>query len=372
MNDQSRQPANFRLAYLEYYVGMAKMVAYWHAHALGFRITAYAGPETGVADRVSYVLEKNDIRLVITSAASPAAYEILSFVDRHGNGVQSVALAVEDVEKAFIEAVDRGAVPLSPPETLRDEHGTVMQAELKFLDSNVLRLVDHQAYDGTFKPGFEPMSHDTLEQESNIELQRVDHLAYGVYPNEMERWSRYFHDICGGRFLQKWDDEQVGSEYSGMYMAVHQSRDKALTSVFVEPANNRRASQVEEYLQAFYGSGVQHVAFASEDIFTTVDQMRRQGVELVPYPATYYEGLRKRGLPTDLVDRLEEHKILCDRQGDSMLFQTFTKPFGDRPTLFYEVIQRVKGYEGFGQANIQALFEAVEQDQQRRMSHADG
>ena len=372
MAEMSEHIGRFRLAYLEYYVGMAKMVAYWHARALGFRITAYAGPETGVKDRVSYVLDKNDIRLVITSAASPAAYEILSFVDRHGNGVQSVALAVDDVEKAFVRALDCGAVPLSVPETVADADGSVIQADLKFLDSNVLRLIDHSRYEGTFKPGYEPVSHDILEQGSSIELQRVDHLAYGVYPNEMARWSRYFDDICGGRFLQKWDDEQVGSEYSGMYMAVHQAPNKALTSVFVEPANNRRVSQVEEYLQAFYGSGVQHVAFASEDIFTTVDEMRRQGVELVPYPATYYEGLRRRGIPEDLVDRLEAHKILCDKQGDSMLLQTFTKPFGDRPTLFYEVIQRVKGYEGFGQANIQALFEAVEQDQQRRMSHADG
>lgn len=358
-----------QLDYVELFVGMAKMVVFWHERALGFRTTAYAGPETGVVDRVSYLLEKNGIRLVITSAAHPSAYEVLSFVDRHGNGVKHLAFAVDDVDSAFAEAVRRGAVPLREPDSQSDAHGSVRSARLKFLDGNELSLIDRSGYGGTFAPGFVEVDADPslVEGEDPRGLSHIDHIAFGIYPNEMKRWTEYFRNLFGGSLVQTWDEDDVGSTFSGMRLSVWRAANRALTGVFVEPVKSRNPSQVQEYLEAFHGSGVQHIAFASDDIFAAVAAMRAAGVAFVAYPATYYANLRKAGeLPHSLIERLEEHHILCDRQGQAYLFQTFTKPFGDRPTFFYEIIQRRANYEGFGQDNVRALFEAVEQDQTRR------
>lgn len=359
-----------QLDYVELFVGMAKMVVFWHERALGFRTTAYAGPETGVADRVSYLLEKNGIRLVITSAAHPSAYDVLSFVDRHGNGVKHLAFAVEDVDSAFAEALRRGAVPLREPDSQSDDQGTVRSARLKFLDGNELSLIDRSDYRGAFAPGFEAIEDDPADPTGDEDprgLSHIDHIAFGIYPNEMTRWTEYFRNLFGGSLVQTWDEDDVGSSFSGMRLSVWRAANRALTGVFVEPVKSRNPSQVQEYLENFHGSGVQHIAFASDDIFGAVAAMRAAGVAFVAYPATYYANLRQAGdLPHSLIDRLEEHHILCDRQGQAYLFQTFTKPFGDRPTFFYEIIQRRANYEGFGQDNVRALFEAVEQDQTRR------
>ncbi|CAM2010732.1 4-hydroxyphenylpyruvate dioxygenase [Acanthopleuribacter pedis] len=356
-----------QLDHIELFVGMAKMVVFWHERALGFRTIAYAGPETGVLDRVSYVLEKNGIRLVVTSAAHPSAYDILSFVDRHGNGVKHLAFTVDQVDAAFAEAVKRGAIPLGEPITQTDKNGSIRTARLKFLDGNELTLFDRTAYDGCFAPGYEAVQRAANHEDQG--LRHIDHIAFGVYPNEMTRWTDYFTSLFGGTLLQTWDEEDVGSTVSGMRLAVWRAANRALTGVFVEPVKSRNPSQVQEYLEAFHGSGVQHVAFATDDIFATVATMRAAGVEFVAYPTTYYDNLRKAGrLPHALIDQLEEQCILCDKQGKAYLFQTFTKPFGDRPTFFYEIIQRRCNYEGFGQDNVRALFEAVEQDQARRGS----
>lgn len=358
---------NISYAYIEYYVGMAKMVAYWHVKALGFELKGYCGPETGNKRIVSYILGKGDVTLVITSAAQPTCFDILSFVDRHGNGVSRVAFAVDDVKEAWKVAMDANAIPIKSPQKLEDEHGYVEQASVKLFDRKEIVFFDNTNYNGVFKPGYEPWSIEGFEPDFENGFEFIDHIAYGLHVNETDFWCNYFQRMFGGDIVQELKPGDVITEYSGLLLRLLASPNRKIYSVFVEPENKSRPSQVQEYLEAYYGSGIQHMAFATSDIFGSVDAMRKGGVDFVQYPPAYYEMLAEEsGLSKEMVDKLQRYNVLCDHQGDSFLFQTFTKPFGDRPTFFYEIIQRTNGYQGFALGNITQLFRAVEREQSKR------
>lgn len=356
-------------AYVEFYVGMAKMVAYWHVKALGFELIAYRGPETGCPDVLSYLLRKGSINLVITSAATPSAWEVLSFVDRHGNGVKRIAYKVHDVQAAYDHAVSVGAIPIHEPQRLEDKRGHVWEATLKLFDRKEIVFYNGDDFKGELLPHFEKANLQGFEPDFENGFLNIDHIAYGLHVNEIERWcDGYFQKIFGGEIVQDIRPGDMITEYSGLLLRLLSSANHRLHNVFVEPQNRARPSQVQEYLEAYYGSGVQHMAFATDNIFESVLAMNKTGADFVQYPKAYYDMMREEGdVPADLIDKLESHNVLCAKDGDAYLFQTFTKPFGDRPTFFYEIIQRTNNFSGFALENITQLFKAVEREQERRL-----
>ena len=354
-------------AYVEFYVGMAKMVAYWHIKALGFHLTGYRGPETGCEEELSYLLEKNGIRLVITSAAKPSCFDVLSFVDRHGNGVKRIAYQVSDVEQAYHTAIARGGIPVLAPRQVTDENGSIEEAAISLLDRKEIKFFNNTGFGGLFRPHYRSCEIQGYEPDFENGFEAIDHIAYGLQKNEMDYWYSYYERIFGGRLLQQLQPGDMVTQYSGMLLKLLGSKNGKINNVFVEPDNRERPSQVQEYVNAYYGSGIQHMAFATSDIFRSIRAMAKGGIDFVQYPKAYYTALREKGdIPASLIDELESCNVLCDAQGGAYLFQTFTKPFGDRPTFFYELIQRTNGYVGFALNNITQLFQAVEREQERR------
>jgi 4-hydroxyphenylpyruvate dioxygenase len=363
---------DYSYAYIEFYVGMAKMVAYWHVKALGFELTGYRGPETGVADELSYLLEKNGIRFVITSAAKPSCFDVLSFIDRHGNGVKRICYQVSDVEKAYHAAIARGGVPILPPRQVKDENGYITEASIRLLDRKEIKFFNDDDFRGLFRPYYMPISIEGYTPDFDNGFEAIDHIAYGLHKNEMDYWYGYYQNIFGGEMLQQLLPGDLVTRYSGMLLKLLGSKNGKINNVFVEPDNRERPSQVQEYVDAYYGSGIQHMAFATSDIFTSIRAMANGGIDFVKFPKAYYTSLREQAkIPSDLIDELETCNVLCDVQEGAYLFQTFTKPFGDRPTFFYELIQRTNGYVGFALNNITELFQAVEREQERRISEGD-
>jgi 4-hydroxyphenylpyruvate dioxygenase len=345
--------------YIEYYVGMAKMVVYWHIKALGFKVVAYCGPETGYPDRCSYYIVKNDIKLVITSASQPSSYKIVSFVDLHGNGIKRLAVKVENVAEFFHKAVSNGAIPLQYPETLTDEFGSVEIASLKMFDDNEIVLINYDQYDGDFMPGYKNVEDEWDTIVADTELEKIDHVACVLRLNEIKLWEPYFNNIFYSRTVKQFDERRLTEEKKiGILLKVLQSEDKQITNVLVEP-DDKTKSQVQLFIDQNYGAGIQHIAFVSGNIFKTVDMLRENGVRLTRYPDSYYKGLAAKYPDLD-VDLLRKHGVLCDVLDDALLFQVFTSPIGDRATFFYEIVQRVNKYEGFGLDNITALFNAME------------
>ncbi|MGB0521653.1 MAG: 4-hydroxyphenylpyruvate dioxygenase [Flammeovirgaceae bacterium] len=349
--------------YIECYVGMARMVAFWHAKTLGFKVIGYCGPETGVPEKVSYFLQKNDIKLVITSAAQPSSYDIVSFVDLHGNGVKRLAIRVDDVATFYQKAVTNGAIPIREPFRKEDKHGFVEQAYVKLFDDNEIAFINADQYHGLFMPGYQNVAHEwehTAGQEDTL-LTKIDHIACALRENEMRIWESYLHNMLDATTVQEFGQGDIATNKSGLILKVLQNAQKSLNKVLVEPDNKEKKSQIQVFIDKNFGTGIQHVAFASEDIFTTVKRMREGGMIFTSFPDSYYDLLREKH-PHLNVDKIQECRLLCDVEDDALLLQTFTTPIGDRPTLFYEVVQRVNDYEGFGLGNINTLFEAVEKD----------
>ncbi|WP_217606649.1 VOC family protein [Chitinophaga sp. GbtcB8] len=345
--------------YIEYYVGMAKMVVYWHVKALGFKVVAYCGPETGYPDRCSYYIVKNDIKLVITSASQPSSYKIVSFVDLHGNGIKRIAVKVENVAGFFYKAVENGAIPLQYPETLTDELGSVEQASLKMFDDNEIVLINYDNYDGDFIPGYKNVEDEWHTAEADTELEKIDHVACVLRLNEIKLWEPYFNNIFYSRTVKQFDERRLTeAKKIGILLKVLQSEDKQITNVLVEP-DDKTQSQVQLFIDQNYGAGIQHIAFVSGNIFRTVEMLRANGVKLTKYPDSYYNKLADKYPELD-VELLRKHGVLCDVLDNALLFQVFTSPIGDRATFFYEIVQRVNKYEGFGLDNITALFNAME------------
>ncbi|MFB6453959.1 4-hydroxyphenylpyruvate dioxygenase [Chitinophaga sp. Hz27] len=345
--------------YIEYYVGMAKMVVYWHVRALGFKVVAYCGPETGTPDRCSYYIVKNNIKLVITSASQPSSYKIVSFVDLHGNGIKRMAVRVNDVSLAFHKALRNGAIPMQSPHVLSDDQGEVEMASLKLFDDNEIVLINYDNYIGDFMPGYRNVEKDWNIPTEDSQLEKIDHVACALRLNEINLWEGYFNHIFQSKTVTKFDERKVSDEKKiGMLLKVLQSEDKQMNNVLVEP-DAATKSQVQLFIDQNYGAGIQHIAFESGNIFKSVDLLKANGVKFTKTPDSYYDKLGEKYPDLD-IEALRERGVLCDVLDGALLFQVFTGPIGDRATLFYEIVQRVNNYEGFGLDNITALFEAME------------
>jgi 4-hydroxyphenylpyruvate dioxygenase len=351
--------------HLEFYVGNAKQAAYFYEHAFGFTRTAYAGPETGVRDRASYVLEQNDIRFVLTSGLR-ADSEITRFACTHGDGVKDVALRVPDAGEAYRQAVQRGARGVVEPHWVEDEFGRVERASIATYGDNLHTFVNRAEYEGAFLPGYVSVAEDGAGA-AGVGLQTIDHVVGNVELGRMDYWVEFYERTMGFTELIHFSDEAIHTEYSALMSKVMTGGEGKIKFPINEPAEGRRKSQIEEYLEYYGGAGVQHVAMATDDIVSTVDSLRDRGVRfLVATPGTYYEDALERvgEIEEDWRD-LSRLGILADRDEDGYLLQIFTATAQDRPTLFFEVIER-HGSRGFGEGNFKALFEAIEREQALR------
>ena len=350
--------------HIEFFVGNARQAAHFYRTALGMSLTAYAGPETGVRDHASYVLQQEKIRFVLTTPLQPEG-PVADHVFRHGDGVRDIALGVDNAEASYRETTARGARGVRAPETLRDEHGEVRIAAIATYGDTVHTFVERAHYRGAFLPGFvEVPGPDPLAKP--VGVKHIDHMVGNVGWGEMNTWVRFYQDVMGFVMFKHFDDKDISTEYSALMSKVMSSGNERVKFPINEPAEGRRKSQIEEYLEFYKGPGVQHIAMATGDIIATVTAMRAQGFDFLGVPTTYYRDLTSRvGHIDEPLDELEKLGILVDRDDEGYMLQIFTKPVQDRPTLFYEVIQR-KGSRSFGKGNFKALFEAIEREQARR------
>ncbi len=347
--------------HVELYVGNALQAAYYYVHAFGFREIAYAGLETGTRDRVSHVLEQGRIRLVLTGALQSDS-AIAAHQRRHGDGVKVIALSVPDVDRAYREATTRGADSVEEPHDLSDEHGTVRLATIKTYGETLHTFVGRRDYKGAFLPGYEAVERG----EDSGMLLGIDHIVGNVELGHMDEWVKYYEDVFGMKEMIHFTDEAISTEYSALMSKVVTDGRGVVKFPLNEPAEGKRKSQIDEYLEFYEGAGAQHIAVATRDIVGTVAALRERGVEFLTIPEAYYDEVPVRvpEVIEQLAD-LREQGILVDRDDEGYLLQIFTKPVGDRPTIFFEVIER-HGARGFGDGNFKALFEAIEREQERR------
>jgi 4-hydroxyphenylpyruvate dioxygenase len=349
--------------HLEWWVGNARTTAGFLAAAFGFDILAYAGPETGVMDRVSYVLTHGDIRFVVTGALAPES-PIAAHVRAHGDGVRDVAFVVDDAAAAYAAVVARGAAGVSPPEVTEDEHGRMVRASVAAYGDTNHTFVERKDYRGVFAPGFGP-SPLTRPVGPAVGLERIDHVVANVELGALDRWVDFYKRIFGFDQLVHFSDEAISTEYSALMSTVVWDGSKVVLPIN-EPAEGRRKSQIEEYLDFYRCPGVQHIALRTDDIVTAVRALRDRGVRFLQVPPSYYDDAKIRMAGIDLPwEELAELGILVDRDHDGHLLQIFTENVTDRPTVFFEVIQRA-GAKGFGEGNFKALFEAIEREQAKR------
>ena len=353
--------------FVEFYVGSAKMVAYWYAKAMGMEITGYMGPETGSRDRISYYLQKNDLKIVISSAVQPGCHEILSFINKHGDGVKRWSIEVDDVEKIFAHAIANGGVISRRPHQIQDNHGTIEQAAIRLYDDTELVYVNRDKYPHIFYPGYEKPIQDIQLHCEDTGLLGIDHIVGNVRENEMDKWAEYFTKTMNFETFIDFKKGDIGTKYSALLSKVVRSEKSAIKNPINEPFVGAKKSQIEEYIEQYHGTGVQHIALRTKDIVKSIRALRKNGMEFLTVPDTYYDALRSRKdiRIKENIDDLQELKILCDRESEGYLLQLFTKPIGDRPTFFFEIIQRAVA-QGFGKGNFQALFEAIETDQELR------
>ncbi|HEX7942781.1 MAG TPA: 4-hydroxyphenylpyruvate dioxygenase, partial [Gemmatimonadaceae bacterium] len=334
--------------HIEFYVGNAKQASHFYRGAFGFQLVGYRGPETGTRDRASYLMQQGKIRLVLTSPLTPDS-EIAAHVHRHGDGVKDYALWVDDAREAYATAVARGAIPVAEPRMLRDDDGEIVIAAIGTYGDTIHSLVERRAYEGLFMPGFRPVAPHYQPRE--VGLKYVDHCVGNVELGAMNRWVEYYANVMGFRNLITFDDQDISTEYSSLMSKVMANGNDRIKFPINEPAAGKRKSQIDEYLEFYRGPGAQHLALATDDIISTVTMLRERGIEFLSTPTTYYQELQERvGRIDEPVDTLAELGILVDRDPDGYLLQIFTKPVEDRPTLFYEIIQR-KGAKSFGAGN---------------------
>ncbi len=347
--------------YVEFYVGNARQAAYYYRAAFGMKLVAYRGPETGTRDRASYLVQQDKIRLVFTTSLS-AEGEIAEHVKLHGDGVHEIALWVDDAASAYRETTKRGAKGVLEPTVLKDEQGEVRISAIAAYGDTLHSFVERKNYHGVFLPGFRAVEGDDPVARP-VGLKYIDHMVGNVGWGQMEAWVNFYRDIMGFQLYQHFDDKDISTEYSALMSKVMSNGNGRVKFPINEPATGKRKSQIEEYLEFYRGPGVQHIAMATDDIIATVSKLRAQGVQFLKVPTTYYDDLEKRcGKIDEPVDQLAELGILVDRDDEGYMLQIFTKPVEDRPTLFYEVIQR-KGSRSFGKGNFKALFEAIEREQ---------
>ena len=354
--------------YVEFYVGNAKQSAHYYKTAFGYQSHAYAGLETGLKDRVSYVLKQDKIRIVLTTALVSDS-PIGEHVKKHGDGVKVIALWVEDARKSYEETVKRGAKSFMEPTLEKDEHGEVVRAGIYTYGETIHMFVERKNYKGAFLPGFKEWKSDY--NPAPVGLKFIDHMVGNVDWNQMNATVKWYEDVMGFVNFLSFDDKQITTEYSALMSKVMSNGNGRIKFPINEPAEGKKKSQIEEYIDFYEGAGVQHLALATDDIIKTVAELKSRGVEfLPPPPQAYYDEIPKRlgshmSIMKEDISRLQELSILVDADEDGYLLQIFTKPVEDRPTLFYEIIQRM-GAKGFGAGNFKALFESIEREQAMR------
>jgi len=348
--------------HIEFWVGNARQAAYYYQRAFGFDLVAYAGPETGLRDRASYVLQQGKVRFVLTTGLSPD-HPVVRHQALHGDGVRDVALWVTDARKAFATAVARGATVVHEPEVRADADGEVVVAAIAAAGDTIHSLVQRDGYAGAFLPGFQPAR--GLGQ-MDAGLRYVDHVVTNVEDGRMVAWQQHYEKVFGFRFFANFDDKDISTEFSALRSVVVANHNERIKMPINEPAEGRRRSQIQEYLDFYQGPGVQHIALATDDIVATVRTLRGNGVAFQYTPDSYYNAIADRlpGVAED-VEELKAMGILVDRDDKGYMLQLFTKPVEDRPTLFFEIIQR-RGSTSFGKGNFKALFESIERDQAAR------
>ena len=349
--------------YVELYVGNAKQAAHFYKTALGFQDLAYSGLETGVRDKTSYVLQQGKIRLVLTSPFDNDS-EISEHLKKHGDGVKVIALWVNDAYDAYEQTVSRGAKSYLQPETIKDEHGEIRRAGIHTYGDTIHMFIERKNYGGIFLPGFE-----SLKTEYNpipTGLKYIDHMVGNVELGEMDIWANFYANTLGFANLVTFDDKDISTEYTALMSKVMTNGNGYIKFPINEPAIGKKKSQVQEYLDFYHGPGCQHIAVATDDIVFTISEMKKRGVEFLYVPGTYYDTVGDRvGIIEEDLEELKKWGIMVDRDEEGYLLQIFTKPVEDRPTLFFEIIQR-KGAKSFGKGNFQALFESIEAEQARR------
>jgi 4-hydroxyphenylpyruvate dioxygenase len=349
--------------YVELYVGNAKQSAVYYKTAFGFQSEAYAGLETGLKDRVSYVLKQDKIRLVLTTPLTSDS-PINEHLQKHGDGVKVIALWVEDATKAFEETTKRGARPFMEPTCEEDENGQVIRSGIYTYGETVHIFVERKNYRGLFLPGYRKWESHYNPEPTGLKF--IDHMVGNVDWNEMNTWCEFYKKVMGFAQIISFDDNDISTEYTALMSKVMSNGNGRIKFPINEPAEGKKKSQIEEYIDFYNGAGVQHIAVATNDIVATVSAMRDRGVEFLYVPDTYYDDLLERvGDIEEDVEVLKQHGILIDRDEEGYLLQLFTKPVVDRPTMFFEIIQR-KGAQSFGKGNFKALFESIEREQESR------
>lgn len=350
--------------YVEFYVGNAKQAAHFYASAFGFQITGYKGPETGHRGAASYLLQQGKIRFVMTTPMGPEG-PIAEHIARHGDGVKDLALWVDDATSAFEETTKRGGIPIREPEKLEDEHGQIVISAIATYGDTIHSFVERSDYNGLFMPGFQPYEKPYWKPEP-VGLKYVDHCVGNVALGDMDKYVDYYADVMGFKNIVSFTDDDISTEYTALMSKVMANGNERIKFPINEPAESKKKSQIDEYLEFYRGAGVQHVAMETDDILDTVTKLRDRGVDFLYVPTTYYDDLQARiGQIDEPVEELARLGVLVDRDPDGYLLQIFTKPVEDRPTVFYEIIQR-KGARSFGVGNFQSLFEAIEREQAAR------
>lgn len=349
--------------HVEFYVGNARQAAHYYKTAFGFQSLAYSGPETGVRDRASYVLQQGKIRLVLTTPLK-SDHPIAEHIKKHGDGVKVLALSVDDAYDAFKQTCSRGAMPYQEPQTIKDRYGEIRISGIKLYGETVHLFVERKNYNGVFLPYYEKM--ESTFNPPPIGLLYIDHCVGNVGWHKMNKWVNFYEETMGFKNILTFDDKMISTEYSALMSKVMSNGNGYVKFPINEPAEGKKKSQIEEYLEFYEGEGVQHLALATHDIVQTVTDLQNRGVEFLTVPTAYYDDLISRvGDIDEDLEPLKKLGILVDRDDEGYLLQIFTKPVEDRPTLFFEIIQR-KGAKSFGAGNFKALFEAIEHEQELR------
>jgi 4-hydroxyphenylpyruvate dioxygenase len=354
-----------RIDYIEFYCGNAKQSAIYYQFAFGFKLTGYSGLETGNKQFASYILEQGKIRFILTTPYSDDLF-ISQHIKKHGDGVRDVAFEVDDATKSFNETIKRGAIPVLEPTVFKDEYGEIIKSSIKTFGDTIHSFIERRNYKGKLFPGFADASGKCLQGITDTGLRAVDHMVGNVELGKMLHWVEFYSKTLGFNQLLSFDDKDISTEYTALMSKVMQNNTGKIKIPINEPAKGKKKSQIEEYLDFYKTPGIQHIAMATPNILDTVTQLNKRGIEFLNVPTSYYSDLEKRiGKIDENIGELEKLGILVDRDEDGYLLQIFTKPVEDRPTLFFEIIQR-KGAKSFGKGNFKALFESIEREQTLR------
>jgi 4-hydroxyphenylpyruvate dioxygenase len=351
--------------HIEFYVGNALQSSYFFQKGLGFELVGYRGLETGVRDKVSYVMKQDHAHIILTGALTNKS-DVAEHVHEHGDCVKSVGFRTLDAQKAFETAISRGAAAVREPEKIKDEQGEYVSASIRTYGDTIHTFVQRQDYKGVFAPGFKPVNKPG-STEKPVGLVSIDHIVGNCETGSMDKWAEFYSNTFGFHVDRYFDADDISTKFSALQSKVMMNRSGSIKMPLNEPAPGLRKSQIQEYLDYNLAEGVQHVAITTRDIIKTIGELRARGIEFITVPSSYYKNLRDRGIKTEEdMDELAKLGILIDSEDKGYLLQIFTKPVQDRPTFFFEVIQRKNGASGFGQGNFQALFEAIERDQADR------